>query len=77
MSVFKLAFPKINLSGVGAIEALIDRLLTEHEQDKGLLICDPAMVELGFAAKLMDSDLNLALFNDVRPNPDTNRNNFV
>jgi len=72
MSVFKLAFPKINLSGVGAIEALIDRLLTEHEQDKGLLICDPAMVELGFAAKLMDSDLNLALFNDVRPNPDTN-----
>ncbi len=72
MSVFKLAFPKINFSGVGAIEALVERLLAEHGQEKGLLICDPAMVELGFTAKLMESELNLTLFSDVRPNPDTN-----
>ena len=31
MSVFKLAFPKINLSGAGAIEALVERLLLEHQ----------------------------------------------
>ncbi len=72
MSVFKLAFPKINYSGVGAIEALIDRLMDEHGQEKGLLICDPTLVELGFADKLLNSKLNLALFKDVRPNPDTN-----
>lgn len=72
MSVFKLAFPKINLSGVGSIEALVERLVEEHGQDKGLLICDPTLVELGFADKLMDTKLNLALFSEVRPNPDTN-----
>ena len=38
---------------------------------QGLLICDPAMVEFGFAKKLLDSDLNLTLFSEVRPNPDT------
>lgn len=72
MSVFKLAFPKINYSGVGAIEALAERLLCEHHEDKGLLISDPALVELGLAEKLLQSGLNLALFKDVRPNPDTN-----
>lgn len=72
MSVFRLDFQKINLSGVGSIESLIDRIHTEHGQDKGFLICDPAMVELRFAAKLLGSDLNLVLFNDVHPNPDTN-----
>lgn len=72
MSVFKLAFPKINLSGVGAIEALVERILQTHGQEPGLLICDPAMVELGFASKLIDSPLNIHLFQDVRPNPDTN-----
>jgi alcohol dehydrogenase len=72
MTVFKLTFPKINLSGVGAIEALVERLVAEHAQVPGLLICDPAMVQLGFADKLMKSELNLQLFSDVRPNPDTN-----
>ncbi|WP_432453951.1 MULTISPECIES: iron-containing alcohol dehydrogenase [unclassified Agarivorans] len=72
MSVFKLAFPKINFSGVGAIEALIERLLLEHQGDAGLLICDPAMVKLGFSNKLLLSELNLTLFSAVRPNPDTN-----
>jgi len=72
MSVFKLAFPKINFSGVGAIEVLVERLVEEHGKEKGLLICDPTLVELGFADKLMDTKLNLALFSDVRPNPDTN-----
>ncbi|MDW6001355.1 iron-containing alcohol dehydrogenase [Vibrio mangrovi] len=72
MGVFKLAFPKINLSGEGAIGALIDRLKEEHGNDSGLLICDPALVELGLAAQLIESDLNLTLFKDVRPNPDTN-----
>lgn len=72
MSVFKLAFPKINYSGVGAIEALIERLVAEHGTQQGLLICDPMLVELGFATKFTDSKLNLTLFKDVRPNPDTN-----
>ncbi|MDV5171624.1 iron-containing alcohol dehydrogenase [Photobacterium rosenbergii] len=72
MSVFKLAFPKINYSGVGAIEALVERLAAEHGSESGLLICDPMLVELGFASKLLDSALNLTLFKDVRPNPDTN-----
>ncbi len=72
MSLFTLAFPKINLSGVGAIEALIGRIEAEHGNEPGLLICDPAMVELGFAKKLTDSSLNLTVFKDVRPNPDTN-----
>ena len=72
MSVFKLAFPKINLSGVGSIDALIERLTAEHAGDQGLLICDPTLVELGFANKLMESELELTLFKDVRPNPDTN-----
>ena len=71
MSVFKLAFPKINLSGVGAIEALIERLLEEHGQEKGLLICDSTLIELGFSDKFLGSKLNLALFNEVQPNPDT------
>ncbi|MDV6252972.1 iron-containing alcohol dehydrogenase [Vibrio sp. EA2] len=71
MSVFKLAFPKINYSGVGAIEALVERLATEHGAEKGLLICDPMLVELGFADKLLSSSLDLTLFKDVRPNPDT------
>ena len=72
MSVFTLAFPKINLSGIGAIEALINRLETEHSNEPGLLICDPAMVELGFANKILESSLNLTLFSDIRPNPTTN-----
>jgi alcohol dehydrogenase len=72
MAVFKLAFPRINLSGVGAIEALIERIGAEHGKEPGLLICDPAMVELGFADKLIKSELNLAVFSEVRPNPDTN-----
>ncbi|MEH0689467.1 iron-containing alcohol dehydrogenase [Vibrio cholerae] len=72
MGVFKFAFPKINYSGVGAIEALIERLSNEHGNDKGVFICDPTLVELGFADKFLDSSLNLALFKDVRPNPDTN-----
>ncbi|MGF1717771.1 iron-containing alcohol dehydrogenase [Photobacterium chitinilyticum] len=72
MNVFKLAFPKINYSGVGAIEALIDRLSNEHGTEKGLLICDPTLVELGFADKFLKSSLNLVLFKDVRQNPDTN-----
>ncbi|AOV91870.1 iron-containing alcohol dehydrogenase [Vibrio parahaemolyticus] len=71
MSVFKLAFPKINYSGVGAIEALVERLVQEHGNESGLLICDPMLVELGFADKLLGSPLNLTLFKDVRPNPDT------
>lgn len=71
MSVFKLAFPKINYSGVGAIEALVERLANEHGLEKGLLICDPMLVELGFAEKLISSALELTLFKDVRPNPDT------
>lgn len=71
MTVFKLAFPKINLSGVGAIEALVERLQQTHDNAPGLLICDPAMVKLGFAKKLTDSNLNLTLFSQVRPNPDT------
>ncbi|CAK2175353.1 Alcohol dehydrogenase class IV [Vibrio crassostreae] len=72
MSVFKLAFPKINYSGVGAIEALVERLSNDHGNEKGLLICDPMLVELGFGDKLLKSPLNLALFKDVRSNPDTN-----
>lgn len=72
MTVFKLAFPKINYSGVGAIEALVERLIEEHGSEKGLLICDPMLVELGLAEKLINSALNLALFKDVRPNPNTN-----
>ncbi|WP_413282482.1 iron-containing alcohol dehydrogenase [Vibrio sp. MA40-2] len=72
MSVFKLAFPKINYSGVGAIEALIERLSDEHSNEKGILICDPTLVDLGFADQLLDSELDLVLFKDVRPNPDTN-----
>ncbi|WP_186176220.1 iron-containing alcohol dehydrogenase [Vibrio jasicida] len=72
MSVFKLAFPKINYSGAGSIEALVERLTEEHGSEKGLLICDPTLVELGFADKLLGSSLNLMLFKDVRPNPDTN-----
>lgn len=72
MSVFKLSFPKVNLAGFGAIEALVDQLIDIHGTDKGLLVCDPAMVELGFYKKLIDSDLNLSLFKDVKPNPDTN-----
>lgn len=71
MAAFKLAFPKINLSGVGAIEALVERLVETHANAPGLLICDPAMVELGFARKLLDSELNLSLFDGVKPNPDT------
>ena len=71
MSVFKLAFPKINLSGVGAIEALVERLAEEHGNEKGLLICDSTLIELGFSEKLMKSELNLALFDEVQPNPDT------
>ncbi len=77
MTVFKLAFPKINLSGVGAIEALVERVLEEHGNEPGLLICDPAMVSLGFANKLTASALNLTLFSDVRPNPDTNTVNHA
>ncbi|MFA0088190.1 iron-containing alcohol dehydrogenase [Vibrio sp. 10N.261.51.F12] len=72
MSVFKLAFPKINYSGAGAIEALAQRLSDDHGSEKGLLICDPTLVELGFSEKLIDSSLNLVLFKDVRPNPDSN-----
>ncbi|MDV7106020.1 iron-containing alcohol dehydrogenase [Vibrio sp. TH_r3] len=72
MSVFKLAFPKINYSGVGAIETLIERLSDEHSNEKGILICDPTLVDLGFADQLLDSELDLVLFKDVRPNPDTN-----
>lgn len=72
MSVFKLAFPKINFSGVGAIEALIELILDTHGNAPGLLICDPAMVELGFAKKLTESKLNITVFSQVRPNPDTN-----
>lgn len=71
MSVFKLAFPKINFSGVGAIEVLVERLLLDHKDEPGLLICDPAMLELGFTNKLLNSALNLSLFSEVRPNPDT------
>lgn len=72
MAVFKLAFPRINLAGVGAIEALIERISAEHGNAPGLLICDPAMVKLGFADKLTQSALNISVFSDVRPNPDTN-----
>ncbi|MEI8599117.1 iron-containing alcohol dehydrogenase [Vibrio sp. M60_M31a] len=37
-----------------------------------LLICDPMLVELGFAEKhRFSSSLELTLFKDVRPNPDT------
>ncbi len=46
MSVFKLAFPKINYSGVGAIEALIERLSDEHGSEKGLLICARVTIHL-------------------------------
>ncbi|RQW61891.1 iron-containing alcohol dehydrogenase [Vibrio viridaestus] len=72
MSVFKLAFPRINLAGVGAIEALIERIFDQHGEQPGLLICDPAMVQFGFADKLTSSALNLCVFNEVKPNPDTN-----
>ncbi len=72
MAVFKLAFPRINLAGVGAIEALIERISAEHGDEPGLLICDPAMVQFGFAEKLTKSALNISVFSDVRPNPDTN-----
>lgn len=72
MAVFKLAFPRINLAGVGAIEAFIERISAEHGEEPGLLICDPAMVQLGFADKLVKSALNISVFDGVRPNPDTN-----
>ncbi len=72
MSVFKLAFPKINLAGFGAIEELISVISANHGDAQGLLICDPAMMKLGFANKLLESKLNLALFDQVKPNPDTN-----
>ncbi len=70
MGVFKLAFPKINYSGVGAIEALVERLIEEHGEEKDLLICAPTLVERGFADKLLDTKLNVILFKDVRPNPE-------
>ncbi|MCM2680689.1 iron-containing alcohol dehydrogenase [Echinimonas agarilytica] len=72
MTVFKLAFPRVNYSGVGAIEALTERLIESHGSEKGLLISDPALVSLGFAEKILNSGLNIDLFDDVRPNPDTN-----
>ncbi|MCE0495884.1 iron-containing alcohol dehydrogenase [Vibrio salinus] len=72
MNVFKLAFPRINLSGVGAIEALIERIYDSHGNEPGMLVCDPAMVQLGFSGKLMNSALNLSLFSHVKPNPDSN-----
>ncbi|MCG9778085.1 iron-containing alcohol dehydrogenase [Photobacterium damselae] len=72
MSVFKLAFPKINLSGFGAIETLIERIYAEHGEDVGMLICDPAMVELGHVDKLVNSKIRFVLFDGIKPNPDTN-----
>ncbi|MDN3700235.1 iron-containing alcohol dehydrogenase [Vibrio artabrorum] len=72
MSVFKLAFPKINLSGYGAIGALIERIVAEHGEETGMVICDPAMVKLGHIDQLVASPLRFTLFDGIKPNPDTN-----
>lgn len=72
MSVFKLAFPKINLSGYGSIEALVESIYEEHGEDIGMVICDPAMVKLGHIDQLVNSKIRFVLFDGIKPNPDTN-----
>ncbi len=69
---FTLAFPKINISGDGAIVELVARLAA-NESGHGLIVADAALAKLGLLDTLSEEldrhGLPYTCFSDTVPNP--------